>query len=272
MVPRSQAVQQGDREQNRNPNAQMGIGAAKDLRGKMTAAMHAGQGASAFGKAPASMNILGQAGHQQVAGQALSPYSCFSLFRPMSARDGRQEGTATQAAARRNSASSNESLGDEHFLKEFHRDDQANFPESIAAAPSPIRGLDGSCTIIDQDHSGEWGNMAEASSTFMHDSDEHVASGVQRGMAQPGRSTVHNAEPVQPLQITQDLRPRVARHMAVADVSVHAPQRKHASRAVRKAFTKKKDPAVQTGLHASCMKSVCTRIHDREILFNWHSV
>jgi len=240
MAPRSQAVQQGDREQNRNPNMQMEVGAAKDLREKMTAAMHAGQGGgggggSFPGNAPARMHnnqpgsVRGQAGQQQVARQGmpsqpppLLPYSCFSLFRPMPARDGRQEDTATPAVARRNSAFSIESLGDEHFLKEFHRDDTANFP--IPAAPSPIRGFDGSCTIIDQvdliNNSGDWGNLAEVSSTFIRDSDEHVAEGVHRGMAQTGRSTVHDAEPVQPLQIiTQALRPRMARHVAVAAMS-----------------------------------------------------
>jgi hypothetical protein len=241
MAPRSQAVQQGDREQNRNPNAQMEVGAAKDLRGKMTAAMHAGQGggggAGAFpGNAPARMHNnqpgsgRGQAGHQQVARQGmpsqtppLRPFSCFSLFRPMPARDGRQEGTATPAVARRNSAFSIESLGDEQFLEEFHRDDTAIYPDIIPAAPSPIRGLDGSCTIIDQvdliSNSGDWGNLVEVSSTFIRDSDEHVAEGVHRGMAQTGRSTVHDAEPVHPLQLTQALRPRMARHVAVAAMS-----------------------------------------------------
>jgi hypothetical protein len=200
IAPRSKAMQQGDREQNRNPNAQMEVGAAKDLRGKMSAAMHAGQGGGGCGgdfpgNAPARMHNSqpgsgrGQAGHQQVASHGmplqpppLRPFSCFILFRPM------------PAVARRISAFSIENLGDEHLVNEFHRDDMINFPDSIAAAPSPIRGLDGSSTIIHQgdlvNNSGDWENLAEASSTFIRDSDEHVAEGVQRGMAQTGRSTV----------------------------------------------------------------------------------
>ncbi len=173
-------------EQNRNPNAQAGTGPAKDLRGRMTAAMHRsaggppphGGGGAPPGNALAPRNSQpqghpnagrGHAGQPQETRQGmpaphaqsgrrgappppLHPFSCISLFMPIPARERRQEGTE-RPAARNSAESSTDSLGDDDFLKEFNGHHAANFPESAAAAPSPIRGFDGSCTVIDQvDH------------------------------------------------------------------------------------------------------------------------
>ena len=240
--------------QNRNPNAQAGVGPAKDLRGRMTAAMqrsagapppHGGVGGARPRNAPALRNGQpqahpgvgrGHAGPQQETRQAmpalhadsgrpgahpppLHPFSCMNLFMPISGREarGKQEGTGGRPAAPHSTASSNDSLGDDDFLKELHGHPAADFRENAAAAPSPIRGFDGSCTVIHQvDHSCDWGDLAEGSPTFVRGGGEHDAESAHGGMVQPLGETVQEAPAVLPMQITEALHPRMARHAAVA--------------------------------------------------------
>jgi len=237
----------GHVEQNRNPNAQAGVGPAKDLRGRMTAAMHRSAGGppphvgggALPGNAPALRNSQpqahpnagpGHAGQPQETRQAmpaphaqsgrrgahplpLHPFSCMGLFMPIPARERGQEATERPVAPH-SSASSNGSLGDDDFLKELHGHHATNVSESAAAAPSPIRGFDGSCTVIDQvDHSGDWGNLAEGSSTLVHGDEEHDAVRAQRGL------TFQEAPAVQPQQMMEALQPRMARRAAVASIA-----------------------------------------------------
>ena len=163
--------------QNRNPNTQIASGAAKDLRGRMKAALHnsaAGGVADILTRGqdrltlnqpvlnPRTSPDLGRRGTVEppppMVSSPLRPYSCLFLFAAYLVPT--EKAPSLKAIEGMQQDSSNSSLGDDDFLKECPEVAE-NFACSDGAVPSPIRGFDGSCTLIEQVDSADWGQLGE---------------------------------------------------------------------------------------------------------------